>query len=330
MQRKPVHKTMPRKSLGVVAIGDCPVALAPKRAGSLAFIDDYRRMLAGAELNVCIGCARLQIAAGMISQVSADPFGEFVVRSLRAEGVDVAQVTVDESHRPAALLFKERLPDGDFRVYYHRHNAAACAMEFTDALARYVSAARAFLYTGIFPALSATNHRTLLRLLDVAKAAGTMRVFDPNIRMKLLRTPARAKRLLRPLAARADLVLLGESEAEMLYGAADADALFARLAKDGVAHAVLKRGAAGAVAMRGGERFEVAAHPAPAVVDTCGAGDAFNAGYLAGLLHRFPTARALKLAAYCAAQVVASDSDNESLPAWNSAQALGMQTKVAR
>jgi len=321
---------MPRKTHSLVAIGDCPVALVPRRAGSLAFIDDYRRMLAGAELNVCIGCARLQVPAGLISRVSADPFGEFVLRSLRAEGVDVARIAVDEAHRPAALLFKERLPGGDFRVYYHRHNAAACAVEFTADLARYVAGARALLYTGIFPALSAANHRTLLRLLDAAKAAGTMRVFDPNIRLKLLRTPARARRLLRPLAARADLVLLGESEAEMLYGATGADAVFARLAKDGVRHAVLKRGAAGAAAVQDGRRFEVAAHRAPAVVDTCGAGDAFNAGYIAGLLRRLPTARALKLAAYCAAQVVASESDNEGLPFWNDAQALGLSPTVAR
>jgi len=321
---------MARKSIGVVSIGDCPIAMVPRRAGSLAFADDYRRMLAGAELNACIGCARLQISAGMISRVSADPFGEFVLRCLRADGVDVSHIEVDEPRRPAALLFKERLPGGDFRVYYHRRDSAACKMEFTDALARYVSGARAFLYTGIFPALSALNHRTLMRLLDAAEAAGVMRVFDPNIRMKLLRTPSRARRLLRPLAARADLILLGEAEAEMLYGASDADALFARLAKDGVAHAVLKRGDAGAQAVRDGRTFEVAAHPVAAVVDTCGAGDAFNAGYLAALLHGFATEDALRLAAYCAAQVVASESDNEALPYWNDARALGMQPEVAR
>lgn len=327
---------MPRKpsksNIEVVAIGDCPVAMVPARAGSLAFVDDYRRHLAGAELNACIGCARLQVSAGMISRVSADPFGEFVLRALRADGIDVSHIAIDEPRRPAALLFKERLPGaaGDFRIYYHRRDAAGCRVEFTDALARYVGGARAFLCTGIFPALSPTNHRTLLRLLDVAEAAGVMRVFDPNIRMKLLRTPARARRLLRPLAARADLVLLGESEAEMLYGAAERDALFARLASDGIMHAVLKRGAAGAVAVRGGRVFEVGAHPAAQVVDTCGAGDAFNAGYLAALLRGLATEDALRLAAYCAAQVVASESDNEALPHWNAARALGMLPTVAR
>lgn len=325
---------MPRKksAVDVVAIGDCPVAMVPARAGSLAFVDDYRRHLAGAELNVCIGCARLQVSAGMISRVSADPFGAFVLRRLRADGVDVSHITVDDPRRPAALLFKERLPGaaGDFRVYYHRRDAAGCRLEFTDALARYVGGARAFLYTGIFPALSATNHRTLLRLLDTAKSAGALRVFDPNIRMKLLRTPARARRLLRPLAAQADLVLLGAAEAEILYRATAADALFARLAEDGVTHAVLKRGAAGAVAVQGGRQFEIPAHPAPAVVDACGAGDAFNAGYLAALLRGLATEDALRLAAYCAAQVVASESDNEALPHWEEARTLGTSPTVAR
>jgi len=124
--------------------------------------------------------------------------------------------------------------------------------------------------------------------------------------------------------------VMSAARAEMLYGAADADALFARLAQDGVTHAALKRGDAGAQAVRDGRQFEVAAHPAPAVVDTCGAGDAFNAGYLSALLHGFATKPALRLAAYCAAQVVASESDNEALPSWNDARALGMLPKIAR
>lgn len=314
----------------VVSIGDCPVAMVPRRAGSLIFVDDYRRMLAGAELNACIGCARLQVSAGLISRVSADPFGEFVLRCLRAEGVDVSHIVADHPRRPAALLFKERLAGGDFRVYYHRRDSAACKVEFTDAMARYVIGARVFLYTGIFPALSAVNHRTLQLLLEAAKTAGVMRVFDPNIRMKLLHTPARARRLLLPLAAQADLVLLGEAEAEMLYRAADADALFARLAEDGVTHAVLKRGAAGAQAVRDGREFEVAAHPVAAVMDTCGAGDAFNAGYLAALLHGLSTEQSLRLAAYCASQVVTSESDNEALPSWDDARTLGMLPQAPR
>jgi len=316
--------------LGVVSIGDCPVAMVPHRNGSLVFADDYRRMPAGAELNVCIGCARLQVSAGLISRVSDDPFGHYVLRYLRAEGVDVSQIEADQPQRPAALLFKERLSGGDFRVYYHRRDSAGSAMRFTDAMGRYVSRARVFLYTGIFPALSAANRRTLQLLLDAAKESGVMRVFDPNIRMKLLRTPAQARRILLPLAAQADLVLLGEAEANLLYGATTARRLFSQLADHGVAHAVLKRGAAGAQAVRDGHEYEMAAHPAAAVVDTCGAGDAFNAGYLAALLHGFSTEQSLRLAAYCAAQVVASESDNEALPSWEDARTLGLQRKAAR
>ena len=314
----------------VVSIGDCLIAMVPRQSGSLIFADDYRRMLVGAELNVCIGCARLRVSSGLISRVSDDPFGHYALRRLRAEEVDVSQITPDDPRRPAALLFKERLPGGDFRVYYHRHDAAGGAMELDEGMAKYVRGARAFFYTGIFPALSPVNHRTLQSLLAVAQAAGVMRVFDPNVRMKLLETPARVRKMLRPLAARADLVLLGEEEAEILYGVSTPARLFSRLAADGIMHAVVKRGAAGACAVRDGREYEIPVDAAAEVIDTCGAGDAFNAGYLAGLLRRFSTERSLRLAAYCAARVVCSPSDNEALPFWEDARSLGTSQPVAR
>ena len=296
----------------VVAVGDCPIAMTPERDGSLVFADGYRRMLAGAELNVCIGCARLEISSGLIARVSSDPFGDYTLRRLRAEKVDVSQIAAED--KPSPLLFKERLPGGDFRVHYYRRQSAGGAVERSSAMENYVRRARAFVFSGIFPALSPRNLQTLNALLKAAKAAKTARVFDPNIRMKLLQTPAKARRLLLPLAAQSDLILIGEDEAKMLFGTDSADKLFSRLAAEGIRHAVLKRGDLGAQAVEDGRRCEVSARPAAAIVDSCGAGDAFNAGYLAAWIRRRSLRRRLELAAYCGARVVASDSDNEHMP----------------
>ena len=295
----------------VVSIGDCLIVMLPHRRGALLSADDYHRDFAGAELNACIGCSRLGVSAGLITQFSDDPFGRFARQRLLAEGIDAGQVAHED--KPMALMFKEILADGSFRVYYHRKQTAAAAITVTAAMENYVRGARAFLYTGIFPALSAVNLQTLNRLLEAAKRGGVLRVFDPNIRMKLLHTPARARRLLLPLAKQADVMLIGEEEAEMLYGVGEAEQLFIRLAQQGIHHVVLKRGDKGAIAVHHNRRYVVPAHPA-VVVDTCGAGDAFNAGYLFALLKKWKTQRALEFAAWCAAQVVASDRDNDALP----------------
>ncbi|MGI9298554.1 MAG: sugar kinase [Gammaproteobacteria bacterium] len=311
----------------LVSIGDCLVTLTPTRRAPLVFAGEYRRMLAGAELNVCIGCARMQISAGLITNVGDDPLGEYILRQLRAENVDLSQTS--RVKLPTALLFKEQLPGGDFRVYYHRNNAAGGAIACGEDMEKYVRDARIFLYTGIFPALSPANRRTLSRLLSAAKAGGASRAFDPNIRMKLLRTPARARRLLRPLAAECDLILLGESEASMLFGTADPDRLFACLSAEGIRHAVLKRGDRGAYAIRDGVYEEIPARPVAEVVDACGAGDAFNAGYLCALLRRRPLKECLRLAAFCGARAVSSASDNESLPFLEEAEADAAGTTEA-
>lgn len=303
---------MKARSPDVASVGDIPIALVPHRPGPLDFAGEFRRMVAGAEINVCIGCARQGVSSGMIAGVSDSPLGRHVMRFARGEGIDASQIRVEP--KPSPLLFKEMLGGGEFRVYYHREGTAGGALECDAAMEAYVRGAKAFLYTGIFPVLSAQNLRTLNRLLAAAKKGKTIRVFDPNIRMKLLRTPARARRLLLPLAMQTDVILLGAEEGEMLFGERNPDVLLDRLAEAGLRHAVVKCGEDGAVGRRGAERARVPAFPATEVVDSCGAGDAFNAGYLCAMLRGKGLAASLRHAARCAAFVVASDSDNEALP----------------
>ena len=284
--------------------------------------------MAGAEMNFCTGCARLGIASGLITRIGNDPFGEFTLRQLRSENIDCSHVSLD-AERSSPLIFKERQPDGSFRVFYRRDNTAGKIIECNRSMQTYVRRAQAFLYTGIFPALSSDNNRGLLTLLQAAKAGGTLRIFDPNIRMKLLQTPQRARRLLRPLIGHADLVLLGEEEARILLGSLSLERWFQCLAAMGVKHAVIKQQEQGATSMVDGSRYNTPAFAAE-VVDTCGAGDAFNAGYVCGVLRKLKPRDCLRLGAFCGARAVTSESDNEALPFWQEAKNYGAATEAAR
>lgn len=100
----------------------------------------------------------------------------------------------------------------------------------------------------------------------------------------------------------ADVVLANESEARVMTGAADAHAAMRGLAA--VCHCVvIKRGGHGAIGMMGDRVSEAPAEPAD-VLDTTGAGDCFNAGFLAGWLAGLPLEQSLVLGNICGARAV--------------------------
>jgi 2-dehydro-3-deoxygluconokinase len=123
---------------------------------------------------------------------------------------------------------------------------------------------------------------------------------------------AEAAGVLRSLAERADLVFVGADEAEEVFGTGDPERLRALMPGPGIL--VVKDGARGAVAFEDGD----AATSEPAldveVVEPIGAGDAFAAGYLAGLMHGYDRRRRLRLGHLSAAATLVHPGDHGPLP----------------
>jgi sugar/nucleoside kinase (ribokinase family) len=109
-------------------------------------------------------------------------------------------------------------------------------------------------------------------------------------------------RSLADVLARADVVFANQTEAAAMTGEADPERALERLA-DHCGCVVITRGAAGALGIAGGQVRTVPADPAD-VVDTTGAGDAFNAGFLAGWLGGLPLEESLTLGVICGSRAV--------------------------
>ena len=166
--------------------------------------------------------------------------------------------------------------------------------------------------TGITPALSDGARATVRAAMERARAAGLAVSLDVNHRPALWGA-AEARPVLEGLVALAGHVLVGEDEAEALGWGGEAVAIGARLAGLTPGTVIVKRAERGAVAFDGGRALEVAAAPTT-VVDMHGAGDAFAAGYLTGLLGGAPLEARLATGAACAACVIARRGDWEGLP----------------
>lgn len=316
----------------VVTIGETMAAL--RAGGPLRLGGSVRLSVAGAESNVAIGLARLGHSARWIGRVGRDELGELILRTLRAESVDVSYASTDPSRQTGLLIFEPRA--GQLvRVSYYRSQSAGSAITAAEVLRGLPCAPRILHITGITPALSPAALDAVTAAVRRARSLGATICLDVNYRSRLW--PAgRAGEVLRPLARDADILIASADELPVLSGdpaaagelavpaggpaAAEVRAVAALLAS-GPGEVVLTRGAAGATVVTAQGEVSLPAHQV-AAVDPVGAGDAFAAGYLSGVLDGLDLPERLARGVATSAFAVATEGDWEGLPTRQELQLL--------
>lgn len=308
----------------VLTFGETVLALRP--GGSTVSV-------AGAESNVAVGLARLGHAVRWAGAVGEDEAGELVLRTLRAEGVDVSGASLDEGGAPTGLMLAEpRLPE-PARARAHRHHRAgsagsrlkACSVEraFTAAPPKVLP------LTGITPALSRSARSAAALALRLAAEHSSLVCLDVNFRSRLW-DAEEAAAVLREWAPSVDVLIATDDELPLCLpeDVADDPAVRAKeLMALGVGEVVVKHGhghgAAGATSYgEDGSSVHVPAGPArsvdgvdrPCAVDPVDPGDAFAAGYLSGLLDGCDAGGRLGRAVAAGAFAMASPAGWEGAP----------------
>ncbi len=298
-------------SVDVVLLGEALICLTAAAGFRMADAPSFDRSMGGAEANTAIGLARLGRTARWLSRLGEDAFGQHILRTLRGEGVDVTGVIMT-SQAPTGLMIKELTNPHHAEVRYYRRGSACSQLAETDISADHLAGARFAHLTGVTLALGPGPRAAAHRLLELCREAGIPVSFDPNFRPSLWdgeQAIAEYRRVL-PYVAH---LLLNEREATLLTGRTTATEAAWALSETGVPHVVVKRAADGVVAISGGELLERPSVPVRAV-DPIGAGDAFNAGWLAGHLDGLDVAESLDLGAWTASAVVAHRGDYEGFP----------------
>lgn len=304
---------MPDSSPLAVCLGEGLVSLVPAVAGPLEDCRTFHRSLAGAEWNTAIALASAGVGAAVVSRVGDDGFGRFLRAELRRHGVDDSAIEVDPE-APTGLYVKELrpLPEGsvDSTMHYYRRGSAAAAMSpETIALpdvSRLIQRAALVHTTGITPALSDTA-RAAQDAVFAAPRESRLISFDVNWRPALWRgRHDEGRAAITDYARRADVVFCTAADADAVFGTSDPDSLRTLLPQP--RHLVVTR-PGGATAYDGAERIESAALDAP-VVETVGAGDAFAAGFLAGVLSGLSLTGSLARAHRIATRALTSTRDH--------------------
>jgi 2-dehydro-3-deoxygluconokinase len=264
----------------LVTLGETMALLASPEIGRLRDMTSLRLSIGGSESNVAIGASRLGQPAAWIGRVGDDEFGQLILATLRREGVDVRAAVTDPS-APTAIMLKERRTAEVVRVSYYRRDYAGSRLGPEDLDEELIGSARVLHVTGITLGLSASARAAAYTAVEMARARGVLVSFDFNYRTALWSREEAAAEF-RDMSAWADLIFAGEDELAVLDAEASTVDAARKLAGDS-RQVVIKRGELGAICVT---RDGIHEQPAFAVraIDSVGAGDAFVAGYLTGLL----------------------------------------------
>ncbi|MEG0178554.1 MAG: sugar kinase [Oscillospiraceae bacterium] len=296
----------------LVTFGETMAVFSPKTNGPLRYVSDYRLRIAGAESNTAVGLQKLGHSTEWISSLGDDELGHFILNSVRAEGVNTADVHFDTQHR-SGLMLKQISGIGETSVSYYRENSAFSFFSANSLNENAIRASRILHLTGITPVLSESCRQAIFAAAEIARAQGVQISFDPNIRQKLWKGIDYVP-MLKSLAEQADILLIGLNEAEALYGTKEPQQICSAVFKSGRTHFIaIKDGGNGAWAATSDVLCKIEPYPCHPI-DPIGAGDAFNAAFLAGVLENQPILQCGKMGAAAGALATQTDGDVEGQP----------------
>lgn len=268
-----------------ICLGEVLVDFVPTETGKdLVEASTFRKAAGGAPANVAVGLQRLGIDSGFMGMVGVDPFGQFLATTLQAHGVDVS--TLRQTHEaPTALAFVSLRADGERDFVFYGNPSAdkmfTCADIDRGAIARTKLLHFGSISLSMEPARTAT-----LYAADAAQEAGAIVSYDPNLRLAFWADADAANQGIREGLAKADIVKISEDELLFLTGVNDPVRARDFLWTERMKLMVVTSGRAGSTFITSAFMGAVPGFEVNAV-DATGAGDAFTAGLLAGLLkHR--------------------------------------------
>lgn len=252
--------------------------VVPRFGQAEQLLDAADLVLGGSAAITACAAARLGLRTRLVAAVGADVYGEFVRDALAARGVDVSGVRTVGAPTGLSVI----LSDVDRAILTLPGAIGALRPDDVDLTGvRHVHVASYFLQPALASGLAGVFQR--------AREAGVTTSLDTNW------DPAERWAGVRDVLAYTDVFLPNRTELAAITGIGDMDAAARTLTALGVT-VVLKDGAAGARAWQADRSCQAPSLKVD-VVDTTGAGDGFNAGFLAGFLDGAPLERCVAMAA---------------------------------
>jgi len=243
----------------------------------------HREAPGGSPFNVAIGLARLGNRASLMARLSADRYGLLLRRTAVAEGIDLqaAPRAAERATVATATI------DAAGQVTYEFDMDGTADWQWTAAELRELSSRTEVLHFGSIASWTPPGDARIAELVGDLRAAGSVLIsYDPNVRPAMFGGRDRGMAMVERSVHDAHVVKASREDLEWLYPEMAPDDVAVSWSRLGTKLVVVTDGAEGATAYRGARAPLHRPGRRVTVVDTIGAGDAFTAGLLTGLMRR--------------------------------------------
>jgi sugar/nucleoside kinase (ribokinase family) len=263
-------------------------------SGELVAVDELLLNIGGCASNAAMALSRLDIPALICGKVGDDVFGRFVAAALDKAGVDIRGLGVDKNRATSqSLIINVKGQDRRF-IHSFGANRGLTVADLDPLLALKPKV----VYLGGYLILPGLDAKELANRFRAARAAGSIIVLD-------VATPGPDDYLthLRPVLAETDVFLPNTDEATLILNEVDPVRQAEAFLEMGARRVVITCGDRGSVAVSSTLKARLGTYPVK-FVDATGGGDAFDAGYIAGILEDLDEVGCLKLASALGASCV--------------------------
>ncbi len=269
------------KSGEIIAVGEAMIEMA------VTDKNFFRRGFAGDTFNTIWYMAKMlgsQFDIGFVTNVGVDSISDTFLEEIRSDGLKTNRIQ-KVSDRTMGLYMIE-LEGSERSFHYWRNNSAARLLADDGKwLSEAFSNTSLIHFSGITLAiLSKESRERFFDNLNLARSNGARISFDPNIRPNLWSSRDEICETLQRFLTVTDIALPSFEDESIHWGDSSPEDTLNRFSREGVTEIAVKNGSGAVVAMAVGEKIIKPTAAVLGVCDTSGAGDAFNAGYLASRL----------------------------------------------
>ncbi len=257
----------------IVCYGELLVDMISMNTGTLIGSKGFLKKFGGAPANVAMGLAKLGTPVRFMGKVGDDPFGRFLKNTLEKNKV-VTDTLILSKREKTTLAFVSLDKDGqrDFFFYKGAHEAITAAEVELPA------------HTSIFHfgSLTQTNNNSYNatdKLIGQAKKMGAIISYDPNVRESLWVNLNLARDVILATIKKVNVLKVNEVEARLITKEENIQEAAKKLWRDNLDALFITLGQEGCYYKTSQYKGHIPTIEVP-VIDTTGAGDAFNAGYL--------------------------------------------------
>ena len=279
----------------IAIIGECLIELSAN--GTLADTSTLNKYFGGDTVTTAVAIARLGGNVTYVTKVGNDGFSEFILSSLRKEGIDTSLIkTGDEQN---GMYIVSRTPEKNELLYYKRKTAAA-KLSIEDLPEDCIKKLKLIYSTGVVQSLSACSRELVREAFKIAKENGIKTAYDPNYHSALT-TVDDAKDAFFRLASNIDILFMNtKSDSTNILEIDSHENAIKKLWDMGISTVVLKSSEKNGYYTGYNGKIVFTEFYTSDYVDTTCSGDTFNGGFLHAYTHGFTPLEATKFASIVA------------------------------